>query len=35
MKLLFLIALPLFAQQKQLAITIDDLPCAGGCRKVR
>jgi peptidoglycan-N-acetylglucosamine deacetylase len=24
--------LPLCAQQKQIAITIDDLPCAGGCR---
>jgi peptidoglycan-N-acetylglucosamine deacetylase len=32
MRLLWLLALPLLAQQKQIAITIDDLPCAGGCR---
>ena len=33
MRFLFLLTLPLLAQQqKQIAITIDDLPCAGGCR---
>lgn len=32
MRLFFLLALPLLAQQRQIAITIDDLPCAGGCR---
>jgi peptidoglycan/xylan/chitin deacetylase (PgdA/CDA1 family) len=32
--LFLLIALPLWAQTKQIAITIDDLPCAGGCRGI-
>ena len=32
MRFLLLLAIPLIAQQKQIAITIDDLPCAGGCR---
>ena len=34
MRFLLLFALPLLAQQKQIAITIDDLPCAGGCRSL-
>jgi peptidoglycan-N-acetylglucosamine deacetylase len=34
LSLLLFTATALFAQTKQLAITIDDLPCAGGCRGI-